>query len=74
MDADRRKHIEIKTLAMDALRQQATDAIAVSDYERARKALNQARDLEDVIRTLKKYQSDEEHRRALVLELENGYH
>lgn len=70
----RAQRAALKLLLVEQLRNQAKVAIEDREFERARSALNLARNLELEAETLMKYATDEDHRKALVLELENGYH
>jgi hypothetical protein len=70
----RPRRAALKLLEVEQLRNQAKYAIEDREFERARSALNRARNLELEAQTLMKYATDEEQRKALVLELENGYH
>lgn len=70
----RREKADAKKGELADLRAQAKGALAQDLFEPARVALNKAKVLEDEIATLEKYETDEDHRLALVRQMENGYH
>ena len=69
----RKERAAEKKVAMVKLREEAKASVLNDRYGIATKCLEQAKILESDIATLEKYPTDEDHRKALVTRMRNGY-
>lgn len=63
-----------KAVTLIGLRETAEREVADGRWRAARAAVDRIISLQEEIATLRKYETDESYRQALVLRLENGYH